>query len=188
MGITKYLKQSWQNPDEKVMRERMTAWRAGDAVVKIEKPSRLDRARSLGYKAKKGVIVARVKVVRGGHKRMRPKKGRRTKRMHIRKNLTLNYKEIAEMRASKKFRNLMVLNSYNIGKDGKYYFSEVILIDPAKPEIKSDKQLSKFALSPKGRAFRGLTSAGKKARGMRNSRIKSPKVFPSLRSNKRQGN
>jgi large subunit ribosomal protein L15e len=39
----------------------------------------------------------------------------------------------------------------------------------------------------RGRAFRGLTSAGKKARGLRN---KSPelKVRPSARANDRRGN
>ena len=34
----------------------------------------------------------------------------------------MNYKWIAEIRAQKKFQNLEVLNSYNLSKDGKYYF------------------------------------------------------------------
>ncbi|KKT75754.1 MAG: 50S ribosomal protein L15e, partial [Candidatus Peregrinibacteria bacterium GW2011_GWA2_44_7] len=33
----------------------------------LEHPTRLDRARSLGYKAKQGCIVARQRVGRGGH-------------------------------------------------------------------------------------------------------------------------
>ena len=188
-GLAYYLREAWKKPDVKVLRARMIEWRKSDSIVKVNKPLRLDKARALGYKAKKGVIVVRVRLIRGGHKRSRPNKARRTKRLHIRKNLRLNYREIAEMRADKKFKNLEVLNSYQIGKDGKHYFFEVILVDKNKPEIKSDKQLS-FVTKPanRGRAQRGLTSAGKKARGHRHSRVKVPKAYPSLRANKRQGN
>jgi large subunit ribosomal protein L15e len=188
MGITKYLREAWKKPDVKTLRERMIDWRKGDSIVRVEKPLRLDRARNLGYKAKKGVSVVRVRIKRGGHKRTRPYKARRTKRLHIRKNLTMNYKEIAEQRVARKFTNMEVLNSYVIGRDGINYFYEVILIDRNSPEIRNDKELSHFANSPKRKSLRGLTSAGKKARGLRNSLIKSPKVRPSLRSNRRQGN
>ena len=53
----------------------------------------------------------------------------------------MNYRWVAEQRCQKKFPNLEVLNSYNIGKDGKYYFFEIILVDPNRPEIKKDKQM-----------------------------------------------
>lgn len=189
MGIAKYLKEAWKKPEKKLLRERMTEWRKGGAVVRVEKPLRLDRARALGYKAKEGVVVVRVKIGRGGHKRKRPNKGRRSKRLHIRKNLTMNYREIAEQRAGKKYTNMEVLNSYLIGKDGINYFYEVILVDRASASIKSDKQLS-FVSKPgnRGRAYRGITSAGRKARGLRNSPAKAPKVRPSLRANRRRGN
>jgi large subunit ribosomal protein L15e len=189
MSLTKYLREAWKKPDKLLLRERMIAWRNSEAIVKVEKPLRLDRARSLGYKAKKGFVVVRVRVIRGGHKRSRPNKARRTKRLHIRKNLRLNYRQIAEMRADKKYKNLEVLNSYLIGKDGKHYFYEVILVDKDKAEIKADKEVS-FVCKPanRGRASRALTSAGKKARGHRNSRVKVPKAFPSLRANNRKGN
>jgi len=190
MGLTKYLRLAWKRPDKKVLRERMTEWRKGDAIQKLEKPLRLDRARALGYKAKKGVIVVRVRLKRGGHKRSRPNKARRTKRLHIRKNLRMNYQEIGEQRAGRKYKNMEVLNSYKTGKDGMHYFFEVILVDRVAKEIKNDKELS-FITKPKarGRAFRALTSAGKKARGQqRNSKEKVPKAFPSLRANQRRGN
>ena len=188
-GLAHYLREAWKKPDVKTSRQRMIEWRKSDAVVKVDKPLRLDRARALGYKAKKGVVVVRVRVIRGGHKRSRPNKARRTKRLHIRKNLRMNYREIAENRAAKKYKNLEVLNSYQIGKDGKHYFYEVILLDKIRPEIQSDKQLS-FVAKPanRGRGQRALTSAGKKARGHRHSRIKVPKAYPSLRANKRKGN
>ena len=80
----------------------------------------------------------------------------------------MNYRQIAERRAASKFTNLEVLNSYWIAKDGKHYFFEVILIDPERPEIKADKTINWIcSRKNKNRVFRGLTSAGKKSRGLR---------------------
>ena len=152
----------------KNLREKMIEWRKGNAIMKIEKPSDIGRARILGYKDKKGFVVVRVKLIRGGHKRPRPNKGRKTRNLTIRKSLKMNYQWIAEQRAARKYRNLEVLNSYKVGKDGKHYFFEVILIDTDRPEIKSDKNLN-WLCKPEnqGRAFRGLTSAGRKSRGLK---------------------
>ena len=189
MSLTKYMREAWKKPDKKVLRDRMIEWRKDGAITKVEKPLRIDRARALGYKAKEGVVVVRVKIKRGGHKRSRPNKARRTKRLHIRKNLRMNYQEIAETRVARKYTNMEVLNSYKVGKDGMNYFYEVILVDGSKATIKSDKELSRFVAAPKKRALRGLTSSGKKARGQqRNSREQAPKAFPSLRANARRGN
>ena len=89
MGLTKYLRQAWKKPDVKILRKRMIEWRKGDTITKVKKPLRIDRARSLGYKAKKGITVIRIRIKRGGHKRTRPNKARRSKRLHIRKNLRM---------------------------------------------------------------------------------------------------
>ena len=189
MGLMKYLREAWRKPDVLTLRARMIDWRKDGAIIKVEKPLRLDRARSLGYKAKKGIVVVRVKIKRGGHHRSRPNKARRTKRLHIRKNLRMNYKEIAEGRVQKKYVNMEVLGSYWIGKDGMNYFYEVILVDRSEAGILVDKQLGPFVKAPKKRALRGLTSSGKKARGQqRNRRESVPKAFPSLRANRRRGN
>jgi len=167
-GMYYYIKQAWKKPDAETLRERMTGWRHSPVFTKVEKPLRLDRARALGYKDKKGFVVIRVRVIRGGHKRQRPVKGRRGKRMHTRKNLQMNYKWIAEQRTGRKYKNLEVLNSYQIGKDGMNYFFEVILVDPNKSEIKKDKTMKWISDSKnKKRVFRGLTSAAKKSRGLR---------------------
>ncbi|HEA46273.1 MAG TPA: 50S ribosomal protein L15e [Candidatus Pacearchaeota archaeon] len=186
-GLYHYIKEAWKKPDKKTLRERMIVWRKSQALERVEKPLRLDRARGLGYRDKKGFVIIRVRLKRGGHKRPRPNKGRRSKRLHTRKNLRMNYKGIAEQRAAKKFTNLEVLNSYLIGKDGVHYFYEVILVDPERPEIKKDKKIN-WITKPanRGRAFHGKTSAGKKSRGLRK---KSPemKVRPSLRARKRRG-
>jgi large subunit ribosomal protein L15e len=168
-GMYHYLREAWKKPAKEMLKPRLIEWRKSEAVVHVEKSIRLDRARSLGYKAKSGFVVARVRVRRGGHRRPRPaKKGRRSKRQTLRKTLAMNYRWIAETRAARKFPNLEVLNSYMLAKDGMYYFYEVILVDPSRPEIKSDKSLNWICKSKhKGRVFRGLTSAGKKSRGLR---------------------
>ena len=167
-GLYSYIKKAWKKPETKVLRERMMEWRKSPVFTKVEKPLRLDKARALGYKAKKGFVVVRIRITRGGHKRSRPNKRRRSKRLHTRKNLKMNYQGIAEQRTARKFKNLEVLNSYMIGKDGINYFYEVILIDPQRPEIKNDKTISWITKSEnKKRVFRGLTSSGKKSRGLR---------------------
>jgi len=185
-GLYHYLRQAWKKPDAKTLRERMVEWRKGNVFTKVEKPLRLDRARSLGYKDKKGIVMIRIRIGRGGHKRPRPNKGRRSKRLHTNKNLRMNYKGIAEQRVSKKFANLEVLNSYQIGKDGQHYFYEVICVDPTKMEIKTDKNFN-WITKPvnQNRPERGITSAGKKSRGLR-SKHPTSSVRPSVGAGKRR--
>jgi len=166
---------------------RMIQWRAGEAAVVVEKPERLDKARALGYKAKVGFVVVRIRVKRGGRQRPRHKHGRKSRKQHVRKILKMNYRWVAEIRAARKYPTLEVLNSYPLGKDGKYYFYEVILVDPSRPEIKNDNVINWICNpSNRRRAERGLTSAAKKSRGLR---TKSPnmKVRPSQRAWGRKG-
>jgi len=186
-GLYHFIREAWKKPDKKVLRERMVEWRKSDVFTKVDKPLRLDRARVLGYKDKKGFVMIRVRLIRGGHKRSRPNKGRRSKRMHARKTLKMSYKWIAESRVAKRYLNLEVLNSYLIGKDGKHCFYEVICVDPSKPEIQNDKTINWIAKGEhKNRPLRGLTSAATKSRGLRNKHPTS-KVRPSVRAGKRRG-
>lgn len=186
-GLYHHIKEAWKKPDKATLRERMIEWRKSSVFTKVDKPLRLDRARALGYRDKKGFVIVRIRLKRGGHKRPRPNKGRRSKRLHARKNLKMSYRWIAEQRVGRKYDNLEVLNSYLIGKDGKHYFYEVILVDPSKPEIQKDKKIN-WITKPanKKRVLRGLTSAGKKSRGLRS---KSPqnKNRPSVRAGGRKG-
>ena len=180
-GMYYYIREAWKKPDINLLRERMIEWRKSEVFTRVDKPLRLDRARALGYKDKKGFVVIRIRLKRGGHKRSRPNKGRRSKRMHARKNLQMNYRWIAESRVSKNYPNLEVLNSYLIGKDGVHYFYEVICVDPDRPEINNDKTINWISQGRnRKRPLRGLTSAAKKSRGLRN---KSPtiKTRPSVR-------
>ncbi|PXF51248.1 MAG: 50S ribosomal protein L15e [Candidatus Methanophagaceae archaeon] len=147
--------------------KRLVAWRREPAVVRVKRPTRLDRARSLGYKAKQGVLVVRVKVRRGGRRKQRPKHGRRPKRMGVHKiTPSKSLQRIAEERAARKYPNLEVLNSYWVAEDGKRKWYEIIFLEPANPAIKSDKSLNWIcSRKHKGRVFRGKTSAGQKGRG-----------------------
>lgn len=171
----------------KVLRERMISWRKENVVTRIDKPTRLDRARGLGYKAKKGFVIVRVRVLRGGRKRQKFMSGRRSKTMRRKKIVSKNYKWISEERANKKFKNLCVLNSYWLAKDGRHYWYEVILVDPCAPEIKSDKRMN-WICKPKHRTrvYRGKTSAGRKSRGLRRKGKGAEKIRPSQRANKRR--
>ncbi len=186
-GMYHYLGEMWKKPSREMVHEKMIQWRAGESIVKVDKPLRLDRARALGYKAKKGIIVLRVRVSRGGRKRSRHKHGRKSRKQHVRKTLKMNYQWVAEMRAERNYLNLEVLNSYQIGKDGKYYFYEVIMIDPSKPEIANDPVFNWICRPEnKNRAQRGLTSAARKSRGLR-SKSHNMKVRPSQRAWGRKG-
>ena len=169
MGFYQALRKLWKRPKDNIERykEMMRKWRKDPVVKRIEKPTRLDRARALGYKAKQGFVVARVRVKKGGRKRPKPSGGRRPKRAgisHFTPSKGLQW--IAEEKAARKFPNLEVLNSYWVGDDGVYKYYEVILVDPNHPVIKSDPKI-KWIANQRGRVFRGLTSAGKKARGLR---------------------
>lgn len=145
----KYLRKTWSKMKEsgikELMKERAIKWRKGRSIIIVDKPTRLDRARALGYKAKPGVIVARVRIRRGGLRKPRPSSGRRQKRMGVMKHVpAISIKRIAEERVAKKFPYLKVVNSYWLWEDGKYKWYETILIDPANPSIINDPDLVRF--------------------------------------------
>jgi len=93
-----------------------------------------------------------------------------------------NLKLIAEERTGRKFPNLEVLNSYWVGEDGRSKWFEVILVDPHSPCIKTDKDINWITEKQhKRRAFRSLTSSGKKIRSLRHKGRGAEKVRPSKR-------
>jgi large subunit ribosomal protein L15e len=178
----KYIMMAWENQEDSYVKElmwhRLIQWRKQPAILRLEKPTRLDRARKLGYKAKQGFVVVRVRVRRGGLHRLRPKAGRTPRRMgSVKYKPAKSKRMIAEERVARKFPNLEVLNSYWVGEDGRHKWHEVILVDPAHPVIKADKDVSWICeKSQKRRVFRGLTSAGKKVRGLRHKGIGAEKA------------
>jgi large subunit ribosomal protein L15e len=144
--VYRHLQKAWKKPDQSyvrgLMRQRAIRWRRQPAIARVEKPTRIDRARRLGYKAKKGFVVVRARVRRGGRRKPRPKMGRRQKRMGVSKYTPAkSIKLIAEERVARKYPNLEVLNSYWVWEDGVSKWFEVILVDPSSPSIKSDKDV-----------------------------------------------
>ncbi len=192
-GMYHYIREAWKNPSEtyvkQLMWERLIQWRKDPVTMRIERPTRLDRARSLGYKAKQGYVMARTKVRKGGLRKHTIKGGRRAKRKGISKiTMGKSIQRIAEERTQRKFPNLEVLNSYWVARDGKHKWFEVILVDPSHPVIKNDPKIN-WICEPQhtNRAFRGLTSAGKRGRGLHKKGIGSEKHRPSIGSNENKG-
>lgn len=185
MGYQKYLKKLWQQPKKNFGTAEWRAWleklRAEPNFVKLEHPTRPDKAHALGYRAKQGIIVVRSRVTRGGRKRPKPRHGRKPSAYGRFYTARKSDRLIAEEHVQKYYPNCEVLNSYWVGQDGRYKWYEVILVDRDSPVIKSDKRLA-FISEHRGRVYRGLTSAGKKSRGIRTKGTGSYQFRPSKRS------
>ncbi|MFW9971443.1 MAG: 50S ribosomal protein L15e [Candidatus Odinarchaeota archaeon] len=164
-------------------------YRKGKSIQRVEHPTNLHRARTLGYKAKQGFIVVRARIRKGGMHKIRPKGGRKPRAMGVSKYTTgKNLQWIAEERVQKKYPNMQVLNSYKVYADGKHWYYETILVDPNHPVIKSDSNINWISQPQHAkRVTRGLTSSGKRARGLHKKGWGSEKTRPSIRANKGRG-
>ena len=194
MGVHQHIRSLWKTPKASLppryRRDRMASWRREPVFQRIERPTRIDAARRVGYKAKQGVVVVRTRVRRGGLRKSKVHMKRKPSKAGIKKiTMGKSIQRMAEERVNRRYPNLEVLNSYWVGEDGKNKFYEVIMLDPAHPAIKSDKQLGWVSSgnSHRGRAFRGKTSAGKRGRGLRNKGKGAEKLRPSLKANKNRG-
>ena len=140
-----WLKMLKENPME--LRQRAVTWRNENAVTRVEKPSRIARARRLGYKAKQGIIVIRMRVGTGGMRKQRPRGGRRPKHLGVTKiKADVSMKQVAERRVLERYPNMKLLGSYFLYKDGMHYWFEVVLADPSHPRIAKDKEIRKRVL------------------------------------------
>jgi len=140
-----WLKMLKENPME--LRQRAVIWRNENAVTRVEKPSRIARARRLGYKAKQGIIVIRMRVGTGGMRKQRPRGGRRPKHLGVTKiKADVSMKQVAERRVLERYPNMKLLGSYFLYKDGMHYWFEIILADPSHPRIAKDKEIRKRVL------------------------------------------
>ena len=173
MGAAKYIKKAFQSEwkgvkDENydyatVMRQRGLEYRKEEvAVVKVEHPTNLPNARSVGYKAKQGIFVVRVRVRKGTGLHHRPKNKRRPKRQGQAKlSRKISTQGMAEQKASKRFENAEALGSYKVAEDGQWHYFEVVMADREASTIVNDKNLSYLAHGHRGRAERGKTFAGR---------------------------
>ncbi len=155
---------TWKSESHKRM---LIAFRKQGTVVRAERPTNTGRARALGYKAKQGFVIARARVPKGKRMRPKPSGGRRPKRFGRFYTPGKSKRQMAEEKAARKFPNMEVLNSYMVGEDGTHKWFEVILVDRSHPSVAKDPGMRWLDNKQKGRAFRGLTSAGKRSRGLR---------------------
>lgn len=187
MGAYKYIKETMQNEykaRDSVLRGKIVGWRKEGAFTRVDRPTNLARARELGYKAKPGIIIVRVKVRRGSSKREKPSRGRKPSKYGRFFDYRKSSQAVAEERAARHFTNCEVLNSYYVGDDGEYKFFEAILVDRGNPSIANDAYYSKVT-SQRNRVYRGLTAAGRKHRGIIRKGFGTNNNRPSVREGQR---
>jgi len=159
-------------------KSRIVQWNTESPVIRVDKPTNVARARELGYKAKEGVIIVRVHIHGGMRKSKHNAGGRKAHASGRFFTQEKSLQSIAEERATRKFPNFEALNSYFVGQAGSQRFFEVILLDRNHNAIKSDRQYSGVIMQ-KGRAYRGLTSTGRRHRGIARKRFGAHKMRPS---------
>jgi len=182
-----HLGDQWKKPDmsfKSPQQQRLIQWRHEENFLRVDKPLRIDRARSLGYKAKQGYIVVRTHVRRGGLRKPTIRSGRKPSAKGMTKiTMAKSTQRIAEERTARKYPNMEVLNSYWVGEDGKQHYYEVILVDPVHPSILKDSKINWISNAPNARrVLRGKTSAGQKGRGLMYKGKGAEKVRPSIRA------
>merc|ERR1711964_302115 len=176
MGAYKYLRELWTRKQSDVMRfvQRIRAWefRQMPSIHRATRPTRPDKARRMGYKAKQGYVVYRVRVRRGGRKRPVHKgqvygKPRNAGITALKARRSL--RSVAEERVARRCGNLRVLNSYWVNQDASYKYFEIIMVDPSHKAVRRDPRIN-WLCNPtmKHRELRGVTSAGRANRGLRN--------------------
>ncbi|KAK6191669.1 60S ribosomal protein L15 [Patella vulgata] len=174
MGAYKYMQEIYRKKQSDVMRFllRVRCWqyRQLNPVHRCPRPTRPEKARQLGYKAKQGFVIYRVRVRRGSRKKPVRKGityGKPKRHCVVRLKYARNLRSVAEERVGRRCGNLRVLNSYWVCQDSMFKFYEVILVDPFHKAIRRNPR-TQWICRPvmKHRELRGLTNAGKSSRGL----------------------
>lgn len=166
MGAYKHISSNFRKSykeREDIVKSRLMQWRDQSSIVRVKKPTNIARARQLGYKAKQGVIVVRVRIRKGLRKREKPRGGRKPSKSGRFFAMGKSFQAMAEERAARKFINCEVVNSYYVGEDGSDKFFEAILVDREHPAMQKDSFYSQI-IRRNDRSFRGLTHAGREHR------------------------
>jgi large subunit ribosomal protein L15e len=191
MGAYRYLQELWKKKQcetmQFILRIRTWEYRQLPTMHRVTRPSRPDKARRLGYKAKQGVVIYRCAVRRGSRKTMVAKGivyGKPKSQGVNQMKATRNLRALAEERCGRKMQDLRVLNSYWVGQDGTYKYYEIIMVDPHHNAIRNDARMNWICRGhQKHRELHGLTSAGRSSRGLRVRGNKDNKKRPSRRAN-----
>merc|ERR1712039_869985 len=196
MGAYKYLQELYKKKQSDLLRFlfRIRCWQLRHlaAIHRASRPTRPDKARRLGYKAKQGFVIYRVRLRRGGRKKPVPKgitygkpKGEGVNEIKFQRSI----RSKAEERAGRHCGGLRVLNSYWICQDSTYKYFEIIMVDPHHKAIRRDPRINWIVNAVhKHRELRGLTAAGKKNRGMRKGHGYNKVIGSSRRANWKKHN
>merc|ERR1712048_578023 len=187
MGAYKYLSELANKKQSDVMRflARLRTWeyRQLPAIHRCTRPSRPDKARKLGYKAKQGLLIYRVRIKRGDRKKRVAKGivyGKPVNQGVNKCKKTRNLRSVAEERIGRKCGGLRVLNSYWVTQDASHKWFEVIMVDPFHKCVRDDPRINWICKNTmKHRELRGLTAAGRRARGLRVKGKRASKIRPS---------
>ena len=174
MGAYKYLEELYKKKQSDVLRYilRIRCWefRQLNVIHRASRPTRPDKARRMGYKAKQGFVIYRIRVRRGGRKKQVRKgqvMGKPASQGVNHLKPTRNLQALAEERVGRRCANLRVLNSYWVNQDATFKYYEVIVVDPAHKAVRRDPRINWICnATMKHREMRGLTSAGRKSRGL----------------------
>ena len=175
MGAYKYMEELCRHKQSDALRflARVRAWeyRQRPNILTCNRPARTEKAHRLGYKAKQGYVIVRCGVRRGGRKRQNHRGMVFGKPKHQGINqlkFERNLQNVAEEKVGRRYSNLRVLNSYWINQDATMKYYEIIMVDPNHQKIRNDPRIN-WITKPvhKHRECRGLTSAGRKGRGLR---------------------
>ncbi|KAF3527663.1 hypothetical protein DY000_02038765 [Brassica cretica] len=167
-GAYQYVSELWRKKQSDVMRftQRIRCWeyRQQPSIVRLVRPTRPDKARRLGYKPKQGVTQL---------------KFQRSKRSVVRNLLVANLVALGSSTPT----------AYWLNEDSTYKYYEIILVDPAHNAVRNDPRII-WICNPvhKHRELRGLTSEGKKNRGLRGKGHNNHKNRPSRQSTWRRNN
>jgi large subunit ribosomal protein L15e len=130
-----------------------------------------------------GFVIYRSAVRRGGRKRPNPKGivyGKPANQGINQLKFARNLQSVAEERVGRHCGNLRVLNSYWVNQDATYKYYEVICVDPFHPAIRNDAHINWICKPVHAhREMRGLTSAGRKSRGLRKKGHRANKIIGS---------
>ncbi|HEV8290235.1 MAG TPA: hypothetical protein VGQ00_04775 [Candidatus Norongarragalinales archaeon] len=124
--ITKNFQQSYAQRSD-IYRARIQAWRQGNTITRLENPTNPPRAHSLGYRATKEFVIARVRLHKGRFRREATDLGRKHGNTRKHQHPGKERAWFAEEKCGRRFPNLEPINSYWVGEDGQYKYFEVIM-------------------------------------------------------------
>lgn len=131
MGAAKYIAKNERNVylNEKRRREILMELVKAPMIYRVDHPTRLFKARALGYKAKQGYFIVRIRISKGLTRRERPNHARHPSKAGIYFGYALSAKEIAKHRIQRKYPNADILGIYYLVENGNYKWFEAVLKD-----------------------------------------------------------